>query len=208
LISSYEIPKTIDNNAKNIIHKSLMWRYGNTVDNVFILSYDSENQYGVNGKIRYDLMVYKLDYEKSEFIPASDPFDFVEKTRWAYHSIPDGFKMIEIDEGQYTGGSANIEVLGDGYVLITYKKRFLINGYKDNTYNSMVLLKYNNGYWDIKYNFKFKTKEYLMIEQTHFDLNTKNKKYVVYNNDILIELDKNNNYKPLFKKGKNILIYE
>lgn len=192
-LSSYKIPKEVDDNAKNIMHKCLIWRYGHSSDDVYILGYDHENSYIKNGKIRYDLKVFKLDFEKSLFISASKSLDYVEKTKWAYHSIPDGFEMVKYGNNKYTGGSANIKILDNDYILIIYRKDYLINDEKDKSYNSIVLLKYNKGNWNIESNNKYITNNMFIMEQSYFNPNTNDRELLVYNDDISIKIKKENN---------------
>ncbi|MFW6243412.1 MAG: hypothetical protein ACOC2W_04565 [bacterium] len=204
IFSSYDFPKEIVENHRDLIRNSLIWKYGHTVNNVFILNYDTENKYEVNGNTRYDMKIYKLDYEKSKFVPASKTIDHGEE-KWTTHYKPDIMELVKIKNDYYTGGTATYKILDHDYMLLVYKKEYFLNKNKHKTYNAIVLLKYDDEYWNIVEKIKFETDDTFIIEQTYFNPKTKDRKVLIYGDNVEVifyEQDEKYNYK--IKKGKNL----
>lgn len=202
LLSSYELPKNISEDGRKIIHKGLIWSYGYSVNNVYMVNYDWENSYSENGEKRYDLMIYKLDYMDFKFVPASEPFDYVVDSKYSKKSEPNAMKMVKIEENKFMGGTGSVKILNDGFLLLTYKT---YNKNNKPDHNNIVLFKYVDGYWDIVRKLKFKTSDAFRIDQYYYNPQTNERKYMVHNNDVIIKFTKfGNTYKHVFDKGENI----
>lgn len=202
-VSQRKLPKEIDENARELIHNGIIWNYGYSADNVYMLNYNHENSYKENGEIRFNMMVYKLDYEKSEFVPASEPIDYVSMSEWSNKSIVCGYKLIKShrNKKEYLNGNSSVKLLNNGFLLLTYKKYNLRD--KSKTYNTIVLLKYNHGDWIIKRKLKFKTKDAFKIDQYYYNPETDERKYMVHNNDVRIKfVVYGKTYKHIFEKGE------
>lgn len=202
-----KLSKKIDVNSKEIIKRGLIWSYGYNINNTYMLNYDYENSYVKNNEIRIDMMVYKLDYQKSEFIPASKPIDYFSKSKWSNKSIVCGYKLIKSHRNdiEYLNGNSSIKILDNNYILLTYKKYDLID--KNNTYNAIVLLKYDNENWIIEKHIKLRTKNFLLIDQYFYDVETNERKYLIHNNEVQLKfIQYGNTYIHLFIKGENLLM--
>lgn len=200
LLTSFGFGKIIDNNSKTIFQNCLIFRYDGKV---FIIGYDHNNKRIVDGLESYDAMIYKL--QGNEFIPSSKPFGITND-----ETTTDGFYLYKYhsydknNNQQFGGGSSSVEVLDDGYVLLTFLNVDRYNGNKSN----ILLLKYNNSdNWDIIKHYKFNSKYPLLIEQYYFNLNNKDRSLMIYSNmgDVRVDLVKDKDgYNFNLIKGKII----
>lgn len=179
LLTSFGFSKTIDNNAETIFTNCLIYHYDGKT---FIIGYDYKNIKIINGLKSYDAMIYRL--EGNEFIPVSKPFGITNDD-----TITDGLRLNKYQNNKMGGGSSSVFVLDDDYVLLTFSN---INLYKGNNSN-VLLLKYNNGDWNIIKHYKFNSRYPLLIEQYHFNPKNKDRSVMVYSNmgDVRIDLIKN-----------------
>lgn len=186
LLTSFGFGKIIDNNSKTIFKNCLIFGYDGER---FIIGYDHKNKRIVDGLESYDAMIYKL--QGNEFIPSSKPFGITNSK-----TTTDGFYLYkhhsyDINNNQQMGGgSSSVEVLDDGYVLLTFCNVDVYNGSKSN----ILLLRYNKGdNWDIIKHYKFDSEYPLLIEQYYFNPKNKDRSIMIYSNmgDVRIDLIKN-----------------
>ena len=200
LLTSFGFGKIIDNNSKTIFQYCLIFRYDGKV---FIIAYDDDKKRIVDGLESYDAMIYKL--QGNEFIPSSKSIGITND-----RTTTEGFYLYKYhsydknNNQQFGGGSSSVEVLDDGYVLLTFCNVDVYNGSKSN----ILLLRYNkDNNWDIIKHYKFDSEYPLLIEQYYFNPNNKDRSIMIYSNmgDVRVDLIKNKegyNFKLI--KGKII----
>ena len=187
LLTSFGFGKIIDNNSKTIFQNSLIFRYDGKV---FIIGYDHKNKRIVDGLESYDAMIYKL--QGNEFIPSSKSIGITND-----ETTTDGFYLYKYhsydrnNKQQMGGGSSSVEVLDDGYVLLTFCNIDRYRGTKSN----VLLIRYNNtNNWDIIKHYKFDSEYPLLMEQYYFNPKNKDRSIMIYSNmgDVRIDLIKHN----------------
>lgn len=187
LLTSFGFGKIIDNNSKTIFQNCLIFRYDGKV---FIIGYDHKNKRIVDGLESYDAMIYKL--QGNEFIPSSKSIGITND-----ETTTDGFYLYKYhsydrnNKQQMGGGSSSVEVLDDGYVLLTFCNIDRYRGTKSN----VLLIRYNNtNNWDIIKHYKFDSEYPLLMEQYYFNPKNKDRSIMIYSNmgDVRIDLIKHN----------------
>lgn len=187
VLTSFGFQKNIDNNAKTILEKCLVFHFNATT---YIIGYNHENITKHGNVERYNAMIYKLS--DNNFIPASKPFDYVERNNNGINRIVDGMRLDKFDKNFRGGGNSSYFILDDGYILITYNIIDMTG--KNNDFNNLLLLKYNKSNWDIIEHYTFKSKQHLLIEQYYYNHESKDRKIIIFTNldDVEINLNISN----------------